>query len=248
MADDQTYPIAWDNFTCGFVIGDTTQCKILVDVAAAGLIAAVSGEVALPYGTTVESAVRQRIQRGGQRALGGSGCFISSTDGSAKSALIYVGRLGTSLTTGTNTITSQNVITRAAGSFLTDGFRRGDTVMLFGTSTAANEGVLGTVTGAVTATTITVNGTPWTNDAALAATTRIFKVSLYTRRAVPANSGNTDSAPNVIFFGGTQDPGMSALPDQGLQLGPNGVVIVGLVATTSAAPAAVQFAASVGYY
>jgi len=228
MANDVTLPLDYQNYMCGFVTSNGTQCKILVDKNAPAVMALVTGETALPG----EASVRQRIYTGGVRVIDGT---ISSTDGTARSLLVFEGVETTLFTNmGVPTITGQNVITRTVGSNITDGYRVGDSLMGFGHTTAANDGVA-TVLTAVTATTLTVNGTPWTNET-IASTYRLFRVIQRTRIAVALNSGNTDSAPNVAMFGSsqTQDKTMDTT---GTSLGATGALIVGMQAAISALPA-----------
>lgn len=239
---DPSYGAYWRLWSCGFVAADTTQAKILVDETAAQVMAAISGEAALPgEGTTI----RQRILHGGCRVIDGS---ISSTDGVAKSLLIWLGRVlsRTSDFGATLTITGQNVFNRASGSFLTDGWRAGDTVMPFGMTTAANNGVAGLVT-TVTALALTVNGTPYTNET-MPATARLIRASQRTRRAIAINAGNADAAPAVALMGGSQDPAAAALPDTGYSLGDVDVLIASMAATISALPARIDVHATTARY
>jgi hypothetical protein len=238
---DPTYGTYWRTWSCGFVAGDTTQAKILVDETPATVLAAVSGETALPG----EATVRQRILQGGCRVIDGS---IASSDGTARSVRTYLGRVlsRASAFGATLTVTTQNTFNRASGSFITDGWRTGDIVMPFDMTTAANNGVLGVVT-AVTATTLVVNGTPYTNET-MPATARLVRVTQRTQKAVAINAGNTDSAPAVPLMGGTQDPASAALPDTGYSLGDTDVMIVGMVATVSALPARIDVQAITARY
>ena len=254
MAFRPTYPLIWDTPGISFTAANGTQAKILVDTTPAGVMSTISAptaETALPG----EATVRQRILEGGCRILGG---HITSTD-TARSILLYVGRLIATLPAGTNTITTQNVITRATGSFLTDpvgpfgsglGANRpisiGDTIMIFDSATSANNGVVAQVTG-ITATTITVNGAPFTNDSNMGQA-RIFRVQQRTRKAVPANAGNADATPPVALLGGAQDVDLAAQPDTGLQLGPNSIVAMALLAAVSVLPARIDVTAHVGMY
>lgn len=229
---DPTYPGYWRKWSCGFVAADGTQAKILVDETPAQVLAAISGETFVPG----ESAVRQRILQGGCRVIDGS---IASTDTNAKSMLFFVGRVlsRTSAFGATLTVTGQNVFNRASGSFITDGWQVGDTVMPFGMTTAANNGVAGIVT-AVTALALTVNGTPYTNET-MPSTARLIQAAQRTRRAIAISSGNTDSAPAVALLGGTQDPAAASLPDTGLSLGDVDVLIAAMVAAVAALPAVI---------
>lgn len=238
---DPSYGAYHRLWSCGFVAADGTQAKILVDEAAAQVLAAISGETALPG----EATVRQRILMGGSRVIDGS---IASTDGTARSLLIWLGRVLSRVSDfgATTTVTGTNAFNRASGSFVTDGWRAGDTVMPFGMTTAANNGVAGVVT-TVTSTVLTVNGTPYTNET-MPTTARLMRVSQRTRRGLPISSGNTDTAPAVGLMGGSQDPAAPALPDTGYSLGDVDVMIVGMVAAVSALPASVQVQAITARY
>lgn len=246
MALDLGAQLDYDNYTLSFIAADSTAAKILVDVQIAKVMAAISGETAIPYNNAaLEFAARQRLLLGGFSLLGGRGSFIGSTDGSAKSVLLYPARLASTMGNGTGTITSQNLITRNdGGSYLTDGWRRGDSVFMFGTATAANEGVMGIVT-TVTALVLTVNGTPYTNDGALTTGTRLVRAGQGKRIAVPANSGNSDTIANVALLGGTYDPSVASLPDTGWTFGASGMILAAMVAATSALPAQVNLFASI---
>lgn len=238
---DPSYGAYWQFGSCGFVAADGTQAKILVEETPAQLLPAIAGETALPG----ESAVRQRILQGGCRVIDGS---IASTDGTARSLVLWLGRVlsRTSAFGATLTVTASNTFNRASGSFLADGWRVGDTVMPFGMTTAANNGVAGVVTG-LTALTLTVNGTPYTNET-MPATARLMRAAQRTRRGVPINSGNTDTAPAVPLIGGAQDPATPSLPDAGYSLGDIDVLIASMAAAVSALPAAVSAQAVIARY
>ncbi|MBP2303333.1 hypothetical protein [Azospirillum picis] len=240
-------PLEYGFPTENLTAGNGTAAKIVVDCLPAGVAAAIAGEVALPG----ENAVRQRIRQGGGRVIGGS---VSSSDSVAKSLLIYIGeRLTTQdlSNTGTMALTASTV-TRQTGSFIADGWTVGNAFMLFGppaarnvgSATQANTGLL-TVITAVTATTLTVNGAPFTSDAALPAGARLFRVSQRTRRAIAPSAGNADATPAVPLMGGTQDPATASLPDTGWELGQNSALIVALVAALSALPARLDIMAEV---
>lgn len=237
---DPQLPGAWKEWIQTFTATSTTLAKVLADVTPAQVVASVSGENPVPG----EASTRQRVLTGGQRVIDGS---IASTDGTARSALLYVGRQASLFANmGTVTTTATNAINRTVGSFLADGYSVGDAIMLFGAVTGAMNGLLLVVTG-VTATVLTVNGTPLTNETE-AAGFRIFRVAQRTRRGVPLNSGNTDAAPAVVLLGGTQDPATFFPPDLGLSLDADGALIVSMVATISALPAQVTFHAISALY
>lgn len=237
---DAQLPGKWKTYESSISINESTRAKILVEEAQPVVLAAISGETALPG----ESAVRQRVLSGGQRVFDGG---FSSTDAVAKSVFIWIGTVLTKVANmGTATTTATNVINRTTGSFLTDGWRAGDAVMLFDAPTAANNGIVFTVVTAVTALAITVNGTPYTNETLT--TVRVVRVALRTRRAVPANSGNSDALPAVVLIGGSQDPAAFLPPDAGISLDENSLIAYSAVAALSALPAQINaFACSAMY-
>lgn len=237
---DPLMPGYWKEHVQTFTTTNGTLAKVLADVAPAQVAPAVASEIALPG----ESAVRQRVLTGGQRITDGG---IASTDGTARSAILYVGKQASVIANmGTVTTTGTNTLNRTSGSFITDGYSVGDAIMFFGAGTGAMNGLLLVVTG-VTTSTLTVNGTPLTNETE-AAGFRVFRVSQRTRRGVPLNSGNTDTAPPVVLLGGTQDPASFLPPDLGLSLDADGALIVAMVAAISALPAQVTFHAISALY
>lgn len=245
MSNILNVPRGYKQFTTSLTVNNTTLGKILVDCQAPAVVAAISGETALPG----ESSVRQRILEGGVRIIGGS---ISSTDGTARSILIYIGEcLTTQDTTNTGVLAlTTGSITRVNGSFITDGWKIGDAVMVFGPTTAPNVGsatagntglILPVAT--VAAGTLTVPAASFTADAALPAGARLFRVALRTRRAVAITAGYADATPAVALLGGTQDPATASLPDAGWELGAANALIVAMVANISAIPARIDIMA-----
>lgn len=236
---DAQLPGKWKLYTTSITITDAARAKILVEESQPAVLAAISGETALPGETTV----RQRVLSGGQRVFDGS---FSSTDAVAKSLLIWTGPvLSKQANMGAPTITVTNVLNRTAGSFLTDGWDVTDSIMLFDALTAANNGVVAQIT-AVTATAITVNGTPWTNETPTAI--RAVRIAQVTRRAVPANSGNTDAIAPVQLLGGAQDPSRFSPPDTGISLDQDSILAISAVAALSALPARIDGYASAALY
>lgn len=235
---DGTLPGYWALKQAAFTVTNGTRAKVLVDITPAAVVAAVAGETALPNG---ESAVRQRVLQGGCRVLDG---MVSSTDAAAKSLQIWnATQLTKQADMGTANFATTSTFTRSAGSFLADGWLVGDAAMAFGATTDANNGVALVITGVV-AGTLTVNGTPLTIEA-MAAGSRICRVTRHTQKAVPANSGNSDTLPAVPLLGGTQDP---TIDTSGRSLGANDMIVVGLVAAASAVPAQIMVTANIGLY
>lgn len=227
MALDATLPQAWLDQSVSLTITNSTRAKVLFQKQIAG-------------GNLL----------GGFRIIDGQ---IASTDGAAKSLLFWQGQeLTLEGATGTPTIGTTSTFTRGSGSFLTDGWRVGDTAMLVhGASgpyggTAANYGTVVQLT-AVAALTLTVNGTPLTVEAWQTGS-RLVRVTQRTRLAIPANSGNADATPPVALMTGTQNPSSAALPDTGWQFGPGSIVLVSVVADVAALPARIDVSATAALY
>lgn len=223
--------------------------KIIIDSQDARVLAMIAGELALPG----EPSVRQRVAHGGVRV---TRLAAISTDTAAASVLPYIGRMLTTqggAATGAITLTTTTIV-RTLGSFVVDGWRRGDAGMLFGpaldpdtaSATQANVGKLFLV-GAVSALTLTVGAATFTADAVgLSAGARLIRMSQQPRRLVAANAGSADAAPGVSLMGGTPDPSTAALPDTGWEIGPGNVLAVAVVAALSTATARIDITAEVG--
>lgn len=237
---DVTLPGYWVVKTSALTITNTTKCKILMDVTPAQVVTAVSGETALPG----ESAVRQRVMTGGARIIDGK---VTSTDAAAKSLKLYIGEqlsLYANMGTVTTTATTNSTITRNSGSFITDGWKAGDQLMLDGSLSAANDGMPAVIT-AVTATTITVSGVSAISVAETqGAGFRVIRLVQISQIPVPANSGNSDTIPSVKLFGHSND----VYNDAGIQLGATNLLVGALVANASALPAAIQVSMNAGLY
>ena len=227
MALDHTVPQEWDNSSISLTATDSTRAKVLVDrqIAAGNLL-------------------------GGFRVIDGQ---VSSTDGTARSIIVWQGEeLTTVSAMGTATITGTNAINRSSGDFLADGWRPTDSAMIVYGRTgpyggaAANYGTLVQVT-AVSATALTVNGTPFTNET-IQAGARIVRIAQRTRLTVPINAGNADATPPVALMTGTQNPSSAALPDTGWQYGQRSLLLVSMAAAISALPARVDAVAHFGRY
>lgn len=244
MSLDIQLPLQYPTYKQTFTVTNGTLAKILVPALPAAVMTAVTGETALPD----ESAVRQRVFTGGCRVLDST---VASTDGTARSMLLWYGAYTSvnavsSTVDGVSAMTSlviatQNTLTRGSGSYITDGWQVGDLAMLFGSSTTANNGVLGIVTG-VTATALTTNGTVWTNET-VAANAQLYRVSRGHQVAIPANSGNADATPNVKLVCSPND---QASDTTGVFLGPNEALLGSMVAAVSALPAYVSVTSKVG--
>lgn len=214
----------------GFIAADTTLAKVLVEPQAG---AAAVGTSPLYYG--------------GASVIDGT---ISSTDTVDKEVLLFVGAVATTQeTTATGVMaTTTGTITRVNGSFISDGWRPGDTVMLFAPANAARtagvDGVLGIVT-TVAALTLTVNGTPFTASTPLATGMRVCKMHAQARIAVPLGSGTVAGVASVQLVGNAVD-GSTVRTE--MKLGATDLVAVAMAATTSALPATVNVDATIARY
>ncbi len=238
---DGTLPGYWNNNTVSFTAASTTSAKILVDVSPAQVVAAISGETALPG----ESTVRQRVLTGGCRVIDGK---ATSSDSVARALLVYEGvqtSLYANMGTVATTATTNSTITRTVGSFITDGFQIGDNIMVFGAVSAANNGMIAIVTG-VAAGTLTLSGTTAISVAETqSAGFRIIRVGAAYRKPVAITAGTDGTTAPVPIIGGTLDPRTDTT---GISLGANGMLIVGMQATISALPAVVSVTANFGLY
>ena len=211
-----------------FIAANGTAAKVLVEPQAAAV-----------------AADPQPAFYGGQTVLD---IVASSTDGSGKDVIVYQGNVLTTqdaTATGDITVSAQNTLTRAVGSFISNGWLVGDLLMVFAPVDAAQvvsgiDGVLGTVTD-VTAPAITLNGTPLASGTnVLTAGTRVVNVSQIFRATVAANSGNASSTPNVRLLGNAND---QTIFQAEWKLGSTSMLIVGMQAAVSALPAFVSICA-----
>jgi len=173
-----------------------------------------------------------------------NGCRVhylnaAQNEGTARNLVLSIGRRLSQVTNfgATKTITSQNIITRASGSFIADGWRVNDTVLLANLTDLfgdANHSI-SAVVSAVTATTLTVTGTPFTNANPLSDNLALYKVQLQTTQNIPASAGFTNSVPSVAALGTTQWPMIDSSPGRYLTLGPNDLLLgaVGTQMTTT---------------
>lgn len=180
---------------------------------------------------------------GGQTVLD---LTASSTDAAAKEVILYQGNVLTTqdaTATGSITLSAQNLLTRVNGSYITDGWLVGDALMLFtprGTVqvVAGIDGILGIAT-AITALTLTVNGTPFAAGTnVLTAGTRIVNVSLISRNAIAANSGNAAGTPNVSLLANLTNDSTKLTTEW--KLGSTTMLIAAMAAAVSALPAQVM--------
>lgn len=172
----------------------------------------------------------------------------SSSDSADKDLKLYVGTIKTTqdvTNTGALTTTTSTLV-RANGSWITDGVVIGDQYMIFApagiAANASVDGILLTVT-AVTATTITFNGTPLA-ALTLAALTRLIKVSLITTVKIPLNSGSTNALPSISLINNNS----GSIVANERKLGLSDVIIVAPAAAVSALPSVINVNAQTAYY
>lgn len=211
-----------------FIAANGTTAKILVEQIPA---AAANGAIPWYYG--------------GCTAID---LVASSSDSSPKDVLLYIGSLATAQGNATGALaTTASTITRASGSFISDGYQVGDQVMIFAPfGTAANsgvDGIQGTVTG-VAALTLTVNGSPF-GVLSLAAASRVFRMAPHLRATVAANAGTNGTVSSMGLLGSTVD---GSVVKTELKLGPNNVLVAGMQTAVSALPAVISVNASIALY
>jgi hypothetical protein len=180
------------------------------------------------------------------------GCTIidltaTSTD-VVKDVILYEGVVTTTETIATGAMTTTaSTITRTNGTFITDGYKVGDNVMIFapeGTApNAAVDGILATLT-TVVALTLTANGTPF-GALTLATGSRVVRVANLFRATVAANSGSSATIPNVKLLGNSQD--QSAVLGE-KKLGSSDMLMIAMQANVGALPAYLSVAGSVARY
>lgn len=217
-------PASFDSGIASFTATNGWPAKILVDTQSA---AAATATTPLYYG--------------GATIIDGT---ISSTDSASKDVQFYRCKVLSTITGTTTTST----IPRASGSYITDGWKVGDVGMLFAPVSAgpnaAVDGILFTVTGVV-ALTLTLNGTPIA-ALALAANTRVCKVSPTFKTAVAANSGTNNAVSNVAILGNGMDSGSTVKTER--KLGANDIFACAMGSAVSALPAYVTVEAQFARY
>ena len=213
------------------VIGGFTDTLQVGFIAASGILAQIVADVMPASGNYT----------GGQRVYD---MVATSTSGANNALILWDGVQATlyaNMGTATTTATTNATVTRTVGSFITDGWKVGDSAMCFGSAGASNNGNVAIVTG-VTATTLTFSGVP----AGFSANTEGagFRVIRVTRRAwvpVPANSGNATAVstlfPNVQLCASSNDLTLDLL---GIELGANSLLLAACYQAVAALPAVIQ--------
>lgn len=179
-------PSGYQNLNCAGAFGSTsgTAIRALVDGT---LLAPTSASSTTP-------------------ALYGGAALIdlhaSSTDTVARDLLLYEGKVMTTQGAGaTGTLSSTaNSIVRAAGNWITEGWKPGHGVILVGPDSLledAQAGVFAVITG-VSALTLTLAGTPLTVNAGLASGTRVVRARPIGRVSLKAQQGMTTADPTPL--------------------------------------------------
>lgn len=137
-----------------------------------------------------------------------------------------------------------NTITRASGSFITDGWLTDMRICVPEATTLANRKIF-TITAA-TATTLTFAASSFTAEA-LPAGASLLSITAAATVSVPANAGNVTSTPPVNLMSNLLLPYQAAIPDCNEVMGPNDwLVIAASAALTS--PATLETMAVGGDY
>lgn len=210
-----------DTLQVGFTAANGTLAKVLADVTPA------SGNYT-----------------GGQRVYD---IIATSTSGADNSLIVWDGvqlSLYANMGVVNTTATTNATVTRTVGSYLTDGWKIGDSAMCFGSVGASNNGNVAIVTN-VTALTLTFSGVPAGFSANVEGVG--FRLIRVTRRAwtlVPANSGDATSVsallPNVQLCASSNDLTLDSL---GIELASNSLLLIACYQAVAALPAVIQVAA-----
>lgn len=160
----------------------------------------------------------------------------TSTDASARDMLLYDGRVLTTQSAGaTGTLsTTTSTIVRATGSYITDGWRPGQGVIIVtpdGVAEDAQAGIFAVITG-VTATTLTVAGTPLTVNAGLAAGTRLVRARPLGRVTVAIQQGTGSTNPLPLDVLGALSGGLTVKTER--KLGASDMLLAGMQAAVTA--------------
>jgi len=213
MSDSVNLPVSFKNTAVSFTSTQTTIARVLVDVntAATGAYPKLFG------GSTILDLT------------------ASSTDSAARDVVLYTGEvLTTQATTPTGSLTAtSSTVVRANAGFIADGWRPGDLLMVFAplnAATTAADGILCQITS-MTDTTLTLVGTPL-SSVTFTAGSRVVRVSPYLRATIAAVSGTNGTSTTVGLLNHQYD---GSYVRNELKLGANGVLIVALQATMTAA-------------
>lgn len=221
-------PAAFINAIATLIAADGTAAKVLLEPQAAAVATATSP-----------------LFYGGATAID---ITAASTDAAAKDVILWHGQVVTTVGGSTGVAsTTTGTITRATGSFITDGWKPGELVMVFNAPDQARQagvdGVLGVVS-AVTATTLTVNGTPFT-AATITTGARICRMSYDLRAPVAANAGTNGTSATVNLLNNGND---GSVVRYERKLGANELLAVSVATAVSALPAYITVGAQVAKY
>lgn len=220
-------PAAFLSATLTLIAADTTAARVLLDTQPAATAGATSP---LFYGGSTVFDIT-----------------ATSTDSAAKDLILWRGEVLTTVggATGVATTTTSTIV-RATGDFIADGWKPGALVMLFNNSANAMQavdGVLATITG-VTATTLTVNGTPL-SALTLNTGVRIARMAYIARQTVAANAGTDGTSASVQLLG-TGNDGSKVTAER--KFGATELLAVSAVAALSALPAYINITAQAARY
>ena len=218
-----------------FIANNVTKAKILVDTS-----------IMAP---ATNATAYQPSYYGGCSVLD----ITASTTGATMPTYVYLGTVGTVQdTTNTGvmatTNTTNSTVTRSTGSFITDGFRIGDNIMLFvpltGTPDLAVDGLLSTVTN-VSANTLTLNGVTVGSNTSLATGTRVVRVKTHFVANVQANSGANVT---TVSTGMLNNPNDGGILRSEIKLGPNNMLMIAPTVNVAALPIYMSVSAQVALY
>lgn len=220
-------PAAFLSAALTLIAADSTNARVLLDPQAA---AAASATTPLYYGGATVFDIT-----------------ATSTDSASKDLILWRGEVLTTVggATGVATTTTSTIV-RASGDFIADGWKPGALVMLFNNSAnamQATDGVLATITG-VTATTLTVNGTPL-SALTLNTGVRICRMAYISRQTVAANAGTNGTSASVQLLG-TGNDGSKVTTER--KLGANELLAVSAQSAVSALPLYINIAAQAARY
>jgi hypothetical protein len=221
-----------DIFTdvAGFIASNGTKGKILSDVSPGRVLPDVSNVRPLPG----EAQQRQVLLMGGKGIIE---ALASNSSAIAQTLKVFVGReasvqadMGTVSTLATS---GQIVVNRTNGSHLNDKLSVGASVMLFGNTTAANDGLIGQVT-AVTATALTINMPGVTANGSEVQTSgfRVIELGQADTVSIPANAGHSATVRPVNLF----NYAGNMRNDDIVRLGAKNLIIGSMAAAVSALP------------
>lgn len=153
------------------------------------------------------------------------GAYIASNETVANSASLMFGQMLTTVGAGSFAFATTSTLTRAAGSFIDDGWSIGDTMLVTTTTSEANR-VLAEIT-AVTALTLTVTGTPFTAEA-IPASTELCRIGQAAMVDVPLGAGFGVANRAIPFITQTAMPWNAPIPDTNEVLGPSARIFVAM--------------------